>query len=493
VVANPVVTRGMVHSIRLRPEDRLSDFRNQKPSADTQVEYDGGPSVPVWTYAGSNEATEVTQIAGEAVEFTHTSGTSTPSYYRSMRVNSNSYITFQMCVNFRSAGTWSTNLTDMDQWAVRLSDNGRYMYWGTREYDATHVEVGLTANLTSFLGVTAILAKDVYHDIELRKYGQSHVEFYVNGQLIDTQLRSLFPVGINRTTIWGVLVAAVTGQVARVKHIGFYIEEFTEYWARSFGASTAPAFPQRVTITIFGFIAGDVGKQVTLSGANVTNAYGGNSDGVYEIAAFIAGNQVDVQGKLNDASANLIIGTDNRIVVPQSGKQFVYPDDLGKSIVIVDSDQGNNGAYVIQYLHDLDTDTDLGLWDTPLPTETNIAIVIPPGSPVTEAGLSWRLNPNFVLDSGMSCLLSQAGTIAGSTITLRQFLPYSPVVVDVYYSAVLSALIMLDFSVKNEIVQDLPTVLWAYYPFYITDPFGFLKAYLDDLTAAGVIPEYREV
>lgn len=488
VISGSVISRGVVHSIQIRPEDHFGDYRNQKPSADLVVEYDGGPSTAVWTYGGANEGIEVTQIAGEAVEITHTSPISTPQYTRTLRCTSSAYMSLQMVLSFRSSGTWSLLLADMDQWGARIADASKNIYWATREYAAGSVEIGLTSNLTTFLGQTAVLAKDVYHQIEVRKFAQSHVELIVNGQLVDTQLISAFGAGFNRIAIWGSFNSGLVGPVVRVKHVAFYSKVTDDYWAKRGGVSTSVVTPSRITSVVGVFQAGDVGKQITLQGAT---AMFGRANGEYEVKTFVAGTAVDVQGKLNAISATLSIGVDDRIVVPRSGKQFLFPDDIGKQIEIVDSDQGNNGLYTITALHDPDTDTDMALWDTWLPTRTNIAIVTPPGPAVTESGLSWRLNPNFVTDSGIIYELSAAGTVTGSNLTLRQALPYAPIVVDVAYSAVLSALIMLDFSIKNEIVQYLPDVLWGYYPFYLTDPLGFLRAYLDDLTAAGVIPEYR--
>ena len=90
----------------------------------------------------------------------------------------------------------------------------------------------------------------------------------------------------------------------------------------------------------------------------------------------------------------------------------------------------------------------------------------------------------------MDFTLSSAASESGGTITLRTPLPTVDFLCDVWYSEVLSALVLLDFSIENAIVQFLPEVLWQYYPFYLSDPLGFIRAYLDDITAAGVIPEY---
>jgi hypothetical protein len=34
---------------------------------------------------------------------------------------------------------------------------------------------------------------------------------------------------------------------------------------------------------------------------------------------------------------------------------------------------------------------------------------------------------------------------------------------------------------------------YEFYPFYIADPLGYVRSYLDAITAAGVIPDYKLV
>ena len=79
-------------------------------------------------------------------------------------------------------------------------------------------------------------------------------------------------------------------------------------------------------------------------------------------------------------------------------------------------------------------------------------------------------------------------------MTLRQALPLTSSqayrVLEVIYSQVLSAQVLLNTLVTNQVIQTSPNLLFSYYPFYLADPLGYVRAYLSILTAAGVIPEF---
>jgi len=60
----------------------------------------------------------------------------------------------------------------------------------------------------------------------------------------------------------------------------------------------------------------------------------------------------------------------------------------------------------------------------------------------------------------------------------------------VMYSNVLSAQALLNALIVNQIIAEIPDLLFSHYPFYIADPLGFVRTYLDSITAAGVIPDF---
>ena len=85
-------------------------------------------------------------------------------------------------------------------------------------------------------------------------------------------------------------------------------------------------------------------------------------------------------------------------------------------------------------------------------------------------------------------------------ITLRQAMPTLAAsagtitrVLRVAYSEVLSAQVLLNNTIINDLVSAGPPKVYRYYPFYLSDPGGFIRRYIDLITAAGVIPELTGV
>ncbi len=101
----------------------------------------------------------------------------------------------------------------------------------------------------------------------------------------------------------------------------------------------------------------------------------------------------------------------------------------------------------------------------------------------------------FEDESSIDWELSDAGTIDGTTLTLPDPLPISESgyerVLEIFQTKVLSAQILEDTTVANSVIQTLPTVLYDRYPFYLADPLGLARTFLDELTVAGVIADYR--
>jgi hypothetical protein len=487
-----IINRGHVHGVRLKTEDWFSDFRNQKPSADMITEISGSPD-NVWTYVGGTESSDVTLYAGEGVEIIHQAAQN--SYYNHpTRILDESYVALN-CVMRVESGSTLGSISFLDQWCMRWEDGNFRGGWGTYEVSAFAYALVLYSG-TPILGATAItLTKGVYYTVEIRKYGTKHVELWVDGALVDRLPYSYFASATTATAVlFGIAsTGAPTTVTARIRHVGYYVKTDRDYWGyRDTSAQTNAANDKRITASASYFVSGDVGKRIELSEASTANSQGGNNNGIYEVDSYISGTAVDVKGPTN-VGADVQTPNPLRIVVDLRGQQFVFPDDLGKEIVISNSAQGNNGTYEIDKLLDPDTLVDLESWDTALKQKTNVCVITEPFAGfefVSETDLTWRLDPVFVTETGLQTDLSDAGSFLSSNLTLRDPLPSASWYVQTVVSEVLSALILLDFSVKNIQTQVLPTIEWAYYPFYLSDPLGFIKAYLDDITAAGVIPEY---
>jgi hypothetical protein len=86
------------------------------------------------------------------------------------------------------------------------------------------------------------------------------------------------------------------------------------------------------------------------------------------------------------------------------------------------------------------------------------------------------LLPQFVTDSGLSFEIVDAGSVVGSTLTLRQALA-SPQLLLLRHTTVPSAGVF-ELGADNN-----PA---AFFPFYLWDSWGWIRDYLDVVKPAGV-------
>lgn len=491
-IEESVADRGHIHSVTYRDEDHLSDFRTALPSADSIVEYEGSVGVPVWAYSGSNEGTDVTLISGEGIEITHVAGFN-GSYGHEFRVLPESYASVNCTMFLDSTGVLNASSSWYNQWTLRMEDSDYRIGWGVYDQDASTFNIGLVSAGFVTGAVITQLAKDAYHDIEIRKYGTDRVELYINGSLVDSKPYALFTSSTTGNKIWfGIIATGAPAVKGRFRQVGYYAHTATDFWnARGAAGSVATASPTEFDTNdgALALTSADVGKRFQITGSTTANPQGGNNDGIYDVTSIVSGDTVDLQGRAQE-NGTVQSAQPLRFVADEDGQQFQFPDDLGKTLVISGSSQGNDGSYTIDKLLDDVTLVDLESFATPIRQKTTICEVTA-ATFVSEGGLDWRLDPAFVTETPLDWELSDAGSFSGTTLTLRQALP-STEVVAVIYSQVLSAQILLDIAIHNELTQLLPTLLFSYYPFYLSDPLGFIRIFLDDVTAAGVIPEFLE-
>jgi len=289
---------------------------------------------------------------------------------------------------------------------------------------------------------------------------------------------------------WG--VRGATTSFLAVKQFQLWAKDITDL-SSLYGRTATRVSANQIDIGSADFVASDVGRHFRISGATALNPQGGSNNGRWEIAAVDSGSQVTLDG-LPGTDAVVDSVNPTRIVIPTYGQQFQFPDDLGKTIEITGSILGNNGSWTITNLLDPGILVDLGSWATKIPTRTNVCEVSG-ASFVPEPGLEWKLHPAFVAESGMRYDMPGAASIVAQTITTRRAFPaFSDPnftrVLGVVYSQLLSGQVLLDSNVANYIIQEIPELWFKYYPFYLADPLGFVRIYLSDVTAAGVIPDY---
>ena len=488
-----LVSRGHVHSVRLADEDHLSDFRLQKPSADVIIEYLGDPGTTVWTWTGADEGTNVTVLPdSEGVEIANPTFGAVSQYSHTLRITADALCRVSCVCQANSAGSWRGGTGRGRQWATLVEDGYRQVGWGFVYQDSAHWQVGLWSG--AFVGGLTSLLFDRYYDLELRIVGRAHVELWADGQLLDRQPYSVFTSATAvRALSFGVLESSSTHHPkGRVRQTSYYVQSPQEYSAdRDVVGSTNVANPTQLSSAGAGWQAGDVGHRLRLTGAVLVNPSGGNGNGVYAVATRLSTTLFDLRGEQQAGALiqPLTPTSTARITVPGGGRVLRYPDDLGKTLVITGSAHGNDGNYTITTLRDPYSGLSLADGATPLPADTTVCEVV--GTAFTaEADVDWRVDPSFITETGLTWELSDAQTVGPTTISLRQPLPATHTVVQVSYSQVLSAQVLLDFLVKNYAHNTIPPLIWAYYPFYLSDPLGYLARYLDEVKAAGITVEY---
>lgn len=497
-IEESVITDGVVHGVTWRDEDHLSDFREAKPSVETLVEYEGDGGTTLWTYDGPSEAADVTVLGSGledgSIEISDTSAVDVARYEHIARVQPGSYVAANVITYFDSGSTF--HASRHTQWGVELHDGSEIVAWGSAANGAD-IDIGLTEGADAFVdGVAATLSADVYYAIEVRKYGTDYVELLLDGRVIQIAAYSKFSTGTSETAVKiGSHNLLQASHVARLKQCGYFARTATDYWgAGGAAADLVGANPTRIDVNIAAFFtAADIGKRLTIRNATVPHVpQGGTANGDYLVDSIVVdpGPEVELAGEEFVGATVNADGNDKRVRLDPDGQQFRYPDDLGKTLVISDSSLSNDGPYEIDTLLDPDTLVDLESFATPgFPQFTDVCEVTSSPPFATETDLTYRIDPDVETEGTVEWELSDAGSLSGTTLTLRQSLPIGSAdanrVLNARYSQLLSAQLLLDVTVEND-----PADTW--FPFYFSDPLALIRFYLDDVTAAGVLPEYRE-
>lgn len=496
-LSQSIVNRGTVHSIYFKPEDKLTDCRTAYPSADQIEEYPGASLTPVWTLQGTGvEGTDITLYTFDPSGGTRfLLPTNEARYARGLRIAQKSIARVDL------VGTFPGSTVEAQRsMAVTLSDGVRGISAVFHANNASSFDLGLVGALTGPFGAIAVpitQARAQYVTLTLEKYRDQEWRLYVNGRLRSTvaygvgdvaspgSARAMFGISGNPAVVAGFVV----------KQASVWVQDDTDF-ASARGSAGIITAPDTLDLVSYSPQADDIGKTILLAGLTATNGSGGKNNGRWAITAR-SGTQVTL-GPIAQTNATVPGGVaPTRISVPLTSRQFQFPDDLGRSITISGSTLGNNGTWVIQKLLDPDTLVDLSSWASHEPIKTNVCEVTG-ASFVPETGLAWQLSPDFVNETPVAWAIPESIDVTGgNSIALRQPLPTLEVgvlkVLAITYSDVLSAGILVDINAFNEIIQEVPELWWKYYPFYLSDPLGFVRTYLDEITAAGVIPDFQIV
>lgn len=485
-INDSVVSRGSVGGVRWKDENLVTDCRTAYPSADLITEYPGDTPHAAWVFwgAGVTEGVDVT-LTGTATEFTNPAPTNRVAYRRDLRIQEESYAYAGALISVPTGAPVDAQINT----GMNLDDGTERCTVGIFADTASTFKVGIiNTGWVLVLGGTQ-LNRDQFYEVVIRKQGNDNWELYIDGALVESvaYTGSWNTAGVYRFNI-GHLRVGVTSNRMQLKQLSVWVQTFTDYWSARGTGSVGTGGNQRLDVGAPFFVIGDQFKIIEIS-----NAPTPINNGRFEIVGFVSTQVAVLRGPLNPGLIAQSGGNPLRVEVDPAGQLFQYPDDIGKKLVITGSTSGNDGTYFIGTLLQPGTLQDLSSGDTPVPEKTYIAEVTA-ASFVPETNLSWRLTPAFTVESPVDWEMSDASSVSGTTLTLRQALPLSASecyrVLEVIYSNVLSAQILLNSLIENEVIQEVPDLLFSYYPFYLADPLGYVRSYLDTLTAAGVIPDF---
>jgi len=504
--------RGVQETAFWRDMRFLHEFKNVRPSAVLEVDYEGDLGTALWFYPGSNENANVTPGA-DYVTITDNDPADDLIHYR-IRTRPDRFgdeqgwkVSMLFCI---PAG-YCTN-ADPNQWGMRMNDGWKEVDCGVW-VDGGNFYLTLVDNFAPTGDQTSI-NRDTWYEVTLEKrvvsrgtipWGgldtpQHEIVLSLNGREVSRRPYWLFmdiPGGEDPFASFGSfpgLIGPMSNIRGYVKHVGLQVEARQDFVDGMFLGDVGSVGPTVLSnAPALTFEADDIGKRVITKWSGVANAYGGNNNGVWTIHSRTSATEVVLWGEIQ-TGASVDTGHPKRIVVPFSTAAFTFPDDLGKKIVVTNSVHGNNGTYTIEKLLQMGTELDLATeFNTLLREKTNLCEVVEAVAFVTEGGLEFHLEPNFDAEVGVYFILSAASNVeAGPVLQVRgEFWEGGAINPSVYvgYSRVLTAQVLLESTPVVEKISDVPLV-YNWYPFYLTDPLGFIRDYLDELTAAGVIAEY---
>lgn len=218
------------------------------------------------------------------------------------------------------------------------------------------------------------------------------------------------------------------------------------------------------------FVAGDDGKHVRVYAPNNPE-----NDGLWQ-ASYVGAGTLTLDGvPLGRARVVAASAVEGFVILEEPWFRDV---DVAKSVVISGSALGNDGTYPVL------------AWGSPLFLIVDTTALS--GGFTAESLLTWKFDPSFVNQASVNYEVIDAGTVAAKTLTVHASEPGWPNAaqdVIVNYTSVLSAQLMRDETVENEGSGGAEPNI--FYPFYLWDVEQGIRDLMDEVTAAGVIPEFE--
>jgi len=502
------VSRGHQEGAHWRDFGFLHSFASSvRPSDVLEVDYDGDPGTALWQFTGTNETTQVLPGADYVTLVDAALGFGDLYYGANPRAEIIGFNNYAKATALIYIPTGFCQNNDPSQCSLYLSDGWQHMAWGVRYFGGQYL-LSLQMNGVPQSPETVILP-NTWYEITLEKrlvgrqtpiygtgydYGRHEWVLLLDGREITSLPYWTSMPGAPAAVIkFGTINSGVSLSNVKVyvKHVGVNFKSRQDFAEGLFLTGWLGATgPNRLSgADADTFRAQDVGKRVSVRYAYAINSYGGYNNGDFIIQSLISDTEVELRGEAQTGAIVL----DSTKQVQAATTLFQFPDDLGRKIVISGSILGNSGTYTIKKLLQMGTGTDLASFDTKAREKTNWCEVEEAVSFIAEGDLGFYLEPNFVLESAPYFVSDAADIIAGPALQVRgYFMSTGPInlTTELSYSRVLTGQVLGESTPVVERISDLP-VRYNWYPFFITDPLGFVREYLKELTAAGVIPEYQ--
>jgi len=511
--------------------EKTGVLHGYRPSEDLQVEYEGGPLRQLWVYDGNDLGDPDTWPAAETTYVTHVTEAGQGQFLRiaeppsvdsrafydmQSRVTEQSYATFELLVRINGADGADVGGSDASkpQFSMQLEDGRRLMAVGVLASGAggdTRFGFfnpnGAVPWITSGGAVT--IPSGEWTTLEIKKCRNDNVQLYADGRLVEDVPYGDFPSGGAFRRRFGNTSGPQTGILIDVKHADWSARTPRDYWnhhvATGDAADAGPNVTDTGTSGAFGSAV--VGDLVRIHRHSTLNAVGGDARGEWVIDDVVDANTARTTYGRTHNDGQVIAGSLLQFRSEDDPRAFTFPTDLGNQIELVTgADAGT--VWLIDQLLDPNTGRNLATLDdgttaalVNVPTVTSVALVSPvPAGAATLTAQSrsqWRkmlTAQPAPSDPDVGFEVVDQGTLVGTTLTLPQTfpiglytLPDGPLV-EVHYTRLLTAQVVENADVVNDTNADPG---YAYYPFYLSDSFGWVKGILDVITAAGVHVDLR--
>jgi hypothetical protein len=480
----------VVGSVTLADEGLVTEFPFIKPSEVLETRYLGDAGLQAWEFIGGGENEAAWAIPAvlsgnvECCALRKTNVANTPQYRHSARIlPATASIEMGMTLSFFAGSTVKNGFAlgfsnQVNRFTVGVyNDSGNYavalINRTTGAVIGDEHDTGIAIGLNNAIDVRIA-----------REHGAINV--YVNGLLVLTHTNDAsFPADSENEFFFGQFDTSSTTTNARVIRAWFHAHTDTQdFWnTRAVAAVTASAD----SLIVAGPIStADIGKYARVFDA-ASPAEPQNS-GQHSITNMVTtGNPDEFTVTLGDSPGNtlasVLAAVPGVIFIGDNARRFRFPDDVGRKIRLVGA---NAGTYTISAVADEE-----GELEHP-GDGASVLVSDGPVAWVTESNIEWYYVPNFTFSESVEVDVVATGSVADTEITLRQFPSVVPgtvvgwkLMLDVSYSFVRSGQMVQSTAIRNDPVGSRA-------PLYLPAPLlGPLDDFLDELTAAGVIPEVQ--